>query len=220
MSIGSLAVTAHRRRSPDPADTSGRARAWAAGTGPSDAAAAAGAGTSDALVAALPTEVVVLYTSVLGVLTGVLEDNDAASYVPLRWALYGGCILATALALNVTYVFTRVQRNGEPENRGPNDNLPPIASPAPAPQTSQPSEPADDKRGTQEEGMPVAETVMACVSFAVWGLVVPGSPLYVILQPPTLPVVAAALSAAGTFVAAVVFAPWLNRKAGRPSSER
>ncbi|MGW0647299.1 hypothetical protein ACWD4T_00590 [Streptomyces umbrinus] len=153
-----------------------------------------------------------LYTSVLGVLTGVLEDNDAASYVPLRWVLYGGCILATALALNVTYVFTRVQRKGEPENRGTNDNLPPIAPPAPAPQPAQPSEPADDKPRAQE-GMPVAETVMACVSFAVWGLVVPGSPLYVILQPPTLPVVVAALSAAGTFVAAVVFAPWLNRNA-------
>lgn len=214
MSIGSLAVTAHRRRSPDIADTSGEARAWAAGTGPGDAAAA-GAGTSDALVAALPTEVIVLYTSVLGVLTGVLEDNDAASYVPLRWALYGGCLLATALALNVTYVFTRVQRKGEPENRSTNDNLPPIALTAPAPQP----EPADDKRGTQE-GMPVAETVMACVSFAVWGLVVPGSPLYVILQPPTLPVVVAVLSAAGTFVAAVVFAPWLNRKVSRPSDGR
>ncbi|WP_046778071.1 hypothetical protein [Streptomyces yangpuensis] len=215
MSIGSLAVRAHRRRSPGPADRPGEARAWAAASGPTETEAAAGQLTSDALVAALPTEVIVLYTSVLGVLSGVLEDDDAASYVPLRWGLYCGCILATALALNVTYVFTGVQRKEEVGSRG--GPLPPNRSDDAA--TSPHAKP-DNDNDAGKEGMPVAETLMACVSFAVWGLVVPGSPLYVILLPPTLPVVVAVLSAAGTFFAAVVFAPWLNRKAGRAADAK
>ncbi|MFG2328747.1 hypothetical protein ACGFMM_03905 [Streptomyces sp. NPDC048604] len=216
MSIGSLAVTAHRRRSPAPDDTVRGARAWPAATGPTDTAGAAGAVTSDALVAALPTEVIVLYTSVLGVLTGVLKDDPTASYVPLRWTLYGGCILATAIALNVTYVFASVERKDERrrerENGRASDQLPPGVAAA----TPQPAEPAGDT-GAAKEGKPVAETIMACISFAVWGLVVPGSPLYAMLQPPTLPVVIAVLSAAGTFVAAAVFAPWLNRRVAPPS---
>ncbi|MGW2251399.1 hypothetical protein ACWCXH_14470 [Kitasatospora sp. NPDC001660] len=214
MSIRSLAVTARRRRAPATA-----IRPSAPGTWPASAEPASGAGEaggSDALVSAIPTEVIVLYTTVLGVLTGVLKDNPLATYLPLRWILYGSCIFATGLALAVTYVFTDAPETGETTAERPSDRreateLPPGEARKAAETTPAAAE-EPGSGATTKQGWPWGETFMACSSFAVWGLVIPGSPLYVVLHPPTLPVVVAILSAVGTFLSATVFTPWLSHQ--------
>ncbi|MFJ9447844.1 hypothetical protein ACIRRH_39345 [Kitasatospora sp. NPDC101235] len=217
MSIRSLAAAAHLRRTPTPAGADlgpDEPRAWAAAEGGTRTATAAA--TSDTLAQAVPTEVIVLYTTVLGVLTGVLKGDVTATYLPLRWILYGGCIAGSALAFNLTYQLTKTQsapapgQGGGQDRRRPED-LPPGEARASAQAAARAHGGA---AGGTKPAWPTAETFMACLSFAVWGLVVPGSPLYVELHPPTLPVVVTTLSAVGAFLS-VLFTPWLNRKASR-----
>ncbi|MER7585767.1 hypothetical protein [Kitasatospora sp. NPDC097691] len=212
MSIRSLAVTARRRRTPAAAVRPPTARTWAASTAGNGAPASTGESNgADTLVEAVPTEVIALYTTVLGVLTGVLKDDPLATYLPLRWVLYGGCILGTALAFVATYAFTdapAAEESGaeDPLSGAALRDLPPLVEPGAAQ-----AAPRSPKDRTRKSEPPVAEACMGCFSFAVWGLVIPGSPLYVVLHAPTLPVVVTILSAVGTFVATSIFAPWLKR---------
>ncbi|MFJ9455386.1 hypothetical protein ACIRST_09930 [Kitasatospora sp. NPDC101447] len=208
MSIRSLAVTARRRRAPAVAVRPPTSGTWpASATGNGESTAPGEGNGADTLVEAVPTEVIALYTTVLGVLTGVVKDDPLATYLPLRWVLYGGCILGTAAAFFATYAFTGTPAAKEPGGEDPAaSRLPPlVGSGTPQPAPSRP----EDK--TRKSEPPVAEACMGCFSFAVWGLVIPGSPLYVVLHAPTLPVVVTVLGAVGTFLATSIFAPWLRR---------
>jgi hypothetical protein len=167
-----------------------------AAAGPGGTSAPAGA---DTLLGWVPTDVVVLYTTVLGVLVGIVADEPLSTYLPMRWVLYGGCIAATGLAVLLAYYLQPVP---DPGPQKPPGMQTPVAETLP---------PADQRRR-----VPVAETVAAVLAFGIWGLVIPGSPLYVVLDPPTLPVVVTTLSAVGVFLITVVFGPWL----GRPASGR
>jgi hypothetical protein len=129
------------------------------------------AGQLDTLTAAVPSDVAALYTSVVGVLAGALKSNPQASYLPLRWGLYGGCLLAILVAVTVSY-----------------RSLP------------------DHKRN-----LPVKEIVTALTAFAFWGLIIPESPLYVLVKAPTLPILVALLTGAGAFMLTSILRPWLGK---------
>jgi hypothetical protein len=163
VTIRSIARVAAQRNA---AASSGNESAPAEGTQPA---------SIDRLAAAVPTDVIVLYTTVLGVLASSLT-NGSGIYLPLRWSLYGGCLLAILVSVPLTYRLT----------------------------------------AGRSARLPVAETVTALWAFAVWGLVVPASPLYVVLHPPTLPVVVGSLTAVGLYVLTGVLGPLLDRPA-RPS---
>jgi hypothetical protein len=101
MTIRSITALAAQRDLRVPSSTGGPPPA------PEAAAAATQPGSEtgqlDTLSAAIPSDVAALYTSVVGVLAGVLQSNADASYLPLRWGLYGGCLLATLIAVIGSY---------------------------------------------------------------------------------------------------------------------
>lgn len=141
-----------------------------------EAVAAAGqasgqGGQLETLSAAVPSDVAVLYTSVVGVLAGVLKSDPSNSYMTLRWGLYGGCLLATLIAVVGSY-------RALPNRR---------------------------------RKLPLAEAITALTAFAFWGLIVPESPLYVLLRAPFLPILIALLTGAGAFTLTSVCRPWLDR---------
>jgi hypothetical protein len=138
-------------------------------------AAVPDAGAS-ALAAVVPTDVAAFYTTVLGVLAGILVESPGASYQPLRWWLYAGGLMATLLAVPIAYR-------------------------------------AAARSGSKKRRLPVVETVTAVFAFAVWGLVVPTSPLYFVLQAPVLPIAVAILSAAGAMVLTAMLSPLLEKPA-------
>lgn len=184
MSIRSIAAMANERTQMRRMQ-GGEPGAGASGAGDTGQAPAG----ADTLLKSVPTEVVVLYTTVIGVLSGIIKQsgvdnqNVLDGYEPLRWWLYGGCILGTIISIPIAYFFTKTTPNQVEASDG------------------------DDRR------WPISEMFMAAFSFAVWGLVIPGSPLYVVLRPPTLPVVVTVLSAGGAFVSTALFGPWLGRAA-------
>lgn len=84
-----------------------------------EAVAAAGQSTGQAsqvvtLSNAIPSDVAALYTSVVGVLAGVLRNDPNTTYLPLRWALYGGCLLATFVAVIAGYYSLPVRKRRLP----------------------------------------------------------------------------------------------------------
>jgi hypothetical protein len=131
----------------------------------------------DRLAAAVPADVIVLYTTVLGVLASSLSAGSG-TYLPLRWSLYFGCVLAIVVSMPLAYRLEARQSATEAGRRR----------------------------------FPVAEVVTALWSFAVWGLVVPASPLYVLMGPPTLPVVVGSLTAVGVYVLTGILGPLLGRQ--------
>jgi hypothetical protein len=205
MTIASIATLARQRSAPA-----------SMGYGKAPGAAPAAADPSpdiSALVNAVPIDVIVLYTTVIGVLAGVLKDASANSYLPLRWAIYGGCIAGICILVPLTFYLqgqpgaTRTGAPGLPVG-------PPVGQALPGAQGPQPIRPRTPRV------IPVSETVIAALSFAFWGLIIPGSPLYVALKPPTLPVTVTTLSAVGVFVMTSIVAPVLRRPAqsGRGTS--
>lgn len=182
MTIRSAAALAVARDAPP------RAEARAPGGPPPPPAAAPAAGEREpvgaalessvgVLAAAVPTDIAAFYTTVLGVLAGILVENPGGSfYLPLRWWLYAGGLVATLLAVPIAYR---------------------AAAPA----------------GRRRRKLPIVETVTAVIAFAVWGLVVPTSPLYFILKAPVLPIAVAILSAGGAMVLTAMLSPLLDKPA-------
>lgn len=206
MTIASIATLARQRSGQLP--TSG---ASGPGVAPATGGPAAGSPAGEAdisgLAGAIPIDVIVLYTTVIGVLAGVLKDSTANSYLPLRWAIYLGCIVGICILVPLTFYL---QSQPDPaQRRAPALPVgPPIGQPAaPDPDAAPPV------RRRLPRVVPVSETVVAVLSFAFWGLVIPGSPLYAALKPPTLPVTVTTLSAVGVFVMTSIVAPLLKRPA-------
>jgi uncharacterized membrane protein len=72
--------------------------------------------------------------------------------------------------------------------------------------TGDPNRAANNKRK-----WPLLEMFFAAIAFAFWGLVIPGSPLYVLQSTPTLAITTGILAAVGAFLVKVVFEPLLKR---------
>jgi uncharacterized membrane protein len=76
--------------------------------------------------------------------------------------------------------------------------------------TGDPNRVANDKRK-----WPLLEMIFAAIAFAFWGLVIPGSPLYVLQDTPTLAITTGILAAVGVFFVKAVFEPLLKRPVER-----
>ncbi len=208
MTIASIAAVARRRSAP-------RSPGGPRGSGVAPAATAPG-GQREADIASLanavPIDVIVLYTTVIGVLAGVLKNAGADSYLPLRWYIYFGCILGICILVPVTYYLQNTD-DPAPLPAAPLPLGPPVGQHLAPDEYAAPPVPARPPRR-----VPVSETAIAVLAFAFWGLVVPGSPLYVWLDPPTLPVTVTTLSAVGVFILTSIAIPLLKRPArpGRP----
>jgi hypothetical protein len=156
MSLRSIGTLARQRRGTAP------------GTG---AAAAATGGSITSLEAAVPTEIVALYTAIIAGCQSVLHNYPHATFFAFRLIIY-----LVALAATI-YVAIR--------------NVTPAV-------------------GGRAQAAWSPEVVTATLAFASWGLVLPGSFLYVWLSGPVLPVVVITITAAASFLLAVVFAPRLR----------
>ncbi|MBF6542320.1 hypothetical protein [Nocardia brasiliensis] len=210
-SIAQLAVDRHPASHPDSPKGSGVLPASTEGGGPGRQAES---GTA-VLARAVPTDIIVFYTALVGLLEGIQKDSND-SYYPLRWFIYAAALLATLVAVTVAsrLALDEVGAAGPPLPVGP-----PIGQPAPASPPSPPNHPAPDVRRRQLSAWwqrwrpPPAETITATFAFAVWGLITPGSPLYVALDSPVLPIVVGILTAGGALVMTVVISPILGRAA-------
>ncbi|MEU9881244.1 hypothetical protein [Streptomyces phaeochromogenes] len=66
------------------------------------------------------------------------------------------------------------------------------------------------EQSDEERKWPFLETAFSVTAFAFWGLVIPGSPLYVFLEGPTLGITTGVLAAVGALLVKVVFEPFLK----------
>lgn len=66
-------------------------------------------GWTDVLVAAIPTEVLAVYTSVIGIVVGTIQAGDDER-VALRWLLYGATTLIVFAWLTAAYRRARVSK--------------------------------------------------------------------------------------------------------------
>ena len=123
------------------------------------------------LEAAIPTEVVALYTAIIASCQSVLNQNAHMTYLPLRLAIYLVGLLCTIV----------------------------IAYRAVRPAAGEPFQTARSP-----------EFLTATLAFTAWGLLLPGSFLYVWLRSPLLSIVVTTITAATAFLLAAVFAPKLR----------
>lgn len=72
--------------------------------------------------------------------------------------------------------------------------------------------------GSWIRGRQTSEWWTAMVAFAAWGLVLPGSFLYVWLDRDTLAIAVATITATATLILAVVLTPRLSRAAAHPDA--
>src|SRR5262249_8282916 len=98
---------------------------------------------TDVLVAAVPTEALAGYTTLIGI---VLAANIGVAYSQFRWSVYG---VFVALAILAPYVVYRHRVAGSSK---------------------------------QKRVFPVWECLVAGLAAAAWGLVMPGSPLGIVLK--------------------------------------
>jgi hypothetical protein len=162
MSIRSLGELALRRRVP-------AAAAGAAASAPAEPAAS---GLS-ALEAALPADVIALYTAIIAGCEGVLADDPEDTYLAFRVVVYLIGFVCTA------YAASRIVK------------------------------PAMGSGWIAALRSPEVQT--AVLAFAAWGLVLPGSFLYVWLSSSLLSITLVTITATSTFLLAVVYTPQLRQ---------
>jgi hypothetical protein len=122
------------------------------------------------LASLVPTEVVVFYTTVIGILAGLLKDYPNSHVRPASMGNPG------------RRSARRACRRVHALHCLPRDKF------------------------------PLLELVAAEVAFVAWGIVVPGSVLYFILDLPTLPLTVGVVTAIGTFLVVVVFRSLIQKK--------
>ena len=138
---------------------------------PLGSAASAPGGQAMSLEAAVPTEVIALYTAIIAACESVLSDDPHNTFFTFRLLVYLVTLAAT--------VYVAIH-NAKPAMNN-------VWAAARSP-----------------------EVLTATLAFAAWGLVIPGSLLYVWLGAAELTVTVVTITATATFLLAVFFAPRLR----------
>ena len=182
--------------------------AGAAGVGPvqptpmqpaTTGAPAAGsvAGFAELLVAQIPSEALLAYTTLLA-----LFSVGGASYNSGRWILYGSAIFACAGTVVAGYIARRNYGFDDVTHAKPTG-----AEPSPGDQGISSTASKSVRRATH---LPYLPTSTAALSMAVYGLTVPGSPLQFDLSGPGFAIVSGCLAVAGGVMMAAL-APFLGK---------
>ncbi|CAN5475819.1 hypothetical protein BH10ACT2_BH10ACT2_23850 [soil metagenome] len=140
----------------------------------------------DALVAAIPTEPLALYTGLVsGIVAFLPEVTEAThSYLPLRWSLFGGSAFFVVLWVIGGYVAAHRQAATRKPPR-----------------------------------FPTAELAAALLAFGTWGLVMPESPLRVMLDGASEGITTLCVSVGGA-AALYLFAQWGLTKAAKTTASK
>ena len=152
------------------------------------------------LVAQIPSEALLAYTTLLALLS-----VGGASYNTWRWGLYGAALVVCAVAVLASYL---AQRNYGFEDTEP---LPesgvgltlPGANASDSAQTSAPA----------KLHLPYLPVLTAVLSMAVYGLTVPGSPLQFEVSRTAFPICSGCLAVGGGVMMSI-FAPFLGKGNG------
>jgi hypothetical protein len=161
MSLNSLGTLARERRMPTAPQPSGGID-----------------GLANSLEAAIPTEVVALYTAIIAGCQSVLNQDGHSAYLAFRLVIYVVALVAT---ISIAFRSVRPAIGGDAAYR----SMQTLQSP---------------------------ELLTATLSFAAWGVSLPGSFLYVWLSVPTLSIVVITVTAVTGFVLAAFFAPKLRSR--------
>jgi hypothetical protein len=169
--------------------------------GQPDGAPAATAGTAASfaqmLVAQIPSEALLAYTTLLA-----LFSIGGGSYNPGRWGLYAAAIITCAAAVLGSYLG---QRNyGFDDTRtvpAPRTGLTPPAADGPAPAHI---------AAHRKLHLPYLPVLAAVLSMAVYGLTVPGSPLQFEVSGTAFAIYSGCLAVGGGVMMSI-FAPFLGK---------
>jgi hypothetical protein len=170
MSLRSVGVLARQRRGVTVGPEAAPTLSEAAGA-PLEAATPSGDRSVSSLEAAIPTEVIALYSAIIAGCQAVLGENPKDTFLTFRVVIYAVALVCT--------VFVAL-RNVTPATDG----------------------------WTKAARSP--EVLTATMAFAAWGLIFPGSFLFVWISGPVLSIIVITVTAAATFLLAVVFAPRLR----------
>lgn len=129
-------------------------------------------GYAAVLIAAIPTEVLAVYTFVVGVVVGTIDAGDP-DHLLLRWILYG-------VGIGITLAWLAIGH----------------------------------RRAAGRRRLPLLEMLTAGTAFAVWGLVMPGSPLSATLEGDSRAIWSAILTGAGVIALGLLGTP-LQRPSDR-----
>jgi hypothetical protein len=172
----------------------------ATGTGakPSDGVASFG----QLLVAQIPSEALLAYTTVLALFTAAESGQD---YQAGRWIVYAASLLVCAAAVLGSYF---AQRNYQFDDTPP----PPSGSAAPVvDDPAQPSTPPPSKLAALH--LPILPATSAVLAMAVYGLTVPGSPLQTEISGAAFAIWSGSLAVAGGVMMSIL-APFLGKGNG------
>jgi hypothetical protein len=165
--------------------------------GPAAATAGTVAGFAQLLVAQIPSEALLAYTTLLA-----LFSTGGISYNTGRWGLYAAAIIACAAAVLGGYLAQR--------NYGFDDTQ---TGPAPGTGSTPAAADAPDPAQTAAPGnlhLPYLPVLAAVSAMAVYGLTVPGSPLQFEVSRTAFAIVSGCLAVGGGVMMSI-FAPFLGK---------
>jgi hypothetical protein len=138
------------------------------------------------LIAQIPTEALLGYTTLLA----LFSASPRGLYVAGRWGLYGATIVVCAVAVLVSYF---AQRNYDLRDQHP------------APIADRPG-----AKGCRPPHLPYLPALTSSLSMAVYGLTVPGSPLESSVSAQAFSILSGCLAVGGGVMMSI-FAPILSR---------
>jgi hypothetical protein len=154
------------------------------------------AGFGQLLVAQIPSEALLAYTTLLALFTA-----GGVGYTTGRWVLYGAAVVVCAAVVLGGYFAKR--------DYGFDDTHAAVAAgTAPAPVTTN-GAPAPTAPGAKLH-LPYMPVLAAVASMAIYGLAVPGSPLQFEMPGTTFAIVAGCLAVGGGVMMSI-FAPFLGK---------
>jgi len=158
------------------------------------------AGFAELLVAQIPSEALLAYTTLLA-----LFSVGGSSYNTGRWILYGSAVFACAATVIATYIAKRDYGFEHAAHADPTA-VQPSARHAEFSTTS-------PTRVSPLSHLPYLPTFTAMTSMAVYGLTVPGSPLQFELSGPGFGILSGCLAVSGGVMMAIM-APFLGKGNG------
>jgi hypothetical protein len=206
MSVASLtALAVERDLAPAGSPPMGGKRSTptpAAGVQPDAAAAPGGVPQTfiDTLTSAIPTEPLVAYTAVIGIVTAV-TDPSTGNYLPFRCWAAGVFVVLTAAAVLVSYRSKAA-----------------VASPAGPAATRTVPRPFRRLMIVQQgRAVPVPELISAVVAAAAWGAAMPGGPLSVAFTGPVQAITTCSTAVLGAVVVSFLAGQLTNGAGPSPS---